>query len=110
MPAGKRGVPGMRAMMSGWRDAVPNLVIGHELVGVVGADRVVFRWIIQGHHLGPAPLLRVPPPAPASPAPAPRLHVHGVTALTVRGGRIVQKVSHANGAATLRLLGRPLVL
>ncbi|GLC40905.1 hypothetical protein PLESTM_001124600 [Pleodorina starrii] len=96
---GKRGRAAMAAMMGGWRDCLPDLAIGHELFVAVGADKVTFRWVIRGTHSAPrSKLLGVP-------ASGSRLHVCGVTTLTLRGGRIVRKVSHANAAHTLQQLG-----
>lgn len=37
----------MAAMMGGWRDCLPDLVIGHELFAAVGPDKVTFRWVIR---------------------------------------------------------------
>lgn len=37
----------MVAMMSGWRLALPDLAIGHELFAAMGTDRVTFRWVIR---------------------------------------------------------------
>lgn len=44
---GRVGREGMVAMMSGWRLALPDLAIGHELFAAVGTDRVTFRWVIR---------------------------------------------------------------
>ncbi|KAG2441723.1 hypothetical protein HXX76_003338 [Chlamydomonas incerta] len=89
----KRGRAAMSAMMGGWRDCVPDLAIGHELFVGVGGDRVTFRWVIRGTHSTPgSKLLGVP-------AGGATLHVMGVTTLTLRGGRICRKISHANAAA-----------
>eukprot|EP00198_Chlamydomonas_reinhardtii_P008486 XP_001697823.1 predicted protein [Chlamydomonas reinhardtii] len=95
----KRGRAAMSAMMGGWRDCVPDLAIGHELFVAVGGDRVTFRWVIRGTHSTPdSKLLGVPAGGAA-------LHVMGVTTLTLRGGRICRKISHANAAVTLQQLG-----
>ncbi|KAG2451833.1 hypothetical protein HYH02_003609 [Chlamydomonas schloesseri] len=95
----KRGRAAMSAMMGGWRDCVPDLAIGHELFVAVGSERVTFRWVIRGTHATPgSKLLGVP-------ANGARLHVMGVTTLTLRSGRICRKISHANAAVTLQQLG-----
>ncbi len=52
----------------------------------------------QGTHTAPAALLGVA-------TSGRRLLVKGVTTLTLAGGRIVRKVSHANAAYTLQQLG-----
>lgn len=44
---GLRGEAAMRAMMSGWRDALPDLVISHDFLLAAGSDRVTFRWVVQ---------------------------------------------------------------
>ncbi|GIL50176.1 hypothetical protein Vafri_6305 [Volvox africanus] len=96
---GRRGREAMAAMMGGWRDCIPDMAIGHELFVAVGNDKVTFRWVIRGTHATPdSKLLGVT----ANGAP---LLVRGVTTLTLRGGRIARKVSHANAAYTLQQLG-----
>ncbi|EFJ44378.1 hypothetical protein VOLCADRAFT_106422 [Volvox carteri f. nagariensis] len=95
----RRGREAMEAMMGGWRDCLPDLAIGHELFAALGFDKVTFRWVIRGTHTAAgSKLLGVP----AAGAP---LLVRGVTTLTLRGGRIARKVSHANAAHTLQQLG-----
>ncbi|PNH09099.1 hypothetical protein TSOC_004310, partial [Tetrabaena socialis] len=94
-----RGRAAMAAMMGGWRDCLPDLAIGHELFVAVGSSQVTFRWVIRGTHATPGSRL-----LGVACAGAPLL-VKGVTTLTLRGGRIARKVSHANAAHTLQQLG-----
>ena len=42
-----RGAAAMRAMMSGWRDAAPDMRLSSEFLLLAGGDRILFRWVIQ---------------------------------------------------------------
>lgn len=44
---GQQGVPGMQAMMAGWRSALSDFNISNDWLVCADGDRVIFRWVLQ---------------------------------------------------------------
>ena len=99
----RRGHDDIRAFMTGFRAAFPDLKFGGAADPIAEGDHVVGRWEGGGTHTGAAFDDFVIGALPA--ASGRKMHFTGTTVLRVENGRISEEVGLDDGVTALRQLG-----
>ncbi|MGH8179187.1 MAG: ester cyclase [Steroidobacter sp.] len=101
--APRRGADDIKAFMSGFRKAFPDLNFWGAADLVAEGDLVVGRWEGGGVHTGPAFDDFLIGSLPA--ATGRRMHFTGTTVLRVANGRIAEEIGLDDGVTALQQLG-----
>jgi len=101
--APRRGRKDIKAFMSGFREAFPDLKFWGVADLIAEGDYVVGRWEGGGTHTGPAFSDFLIGSLPA--ATGRRMHFTGTTVLRVENGKITEEVGLDDGVTALRQLG-----
>ncbi len=107
--APRRGREDVRAFMTGFRQAFPNLSFAGAADLIAEGEYVVGRWVGGGTHTGPAFSDFLAGTLPA--ASGRKMHFTGTTVVRVQNGRITEEVGLDDGVTALTQLGliRPTV-
>jgi predicted ester cyclase len=99
----RRGRKEIKAFMSGFREAFPDLKVLTAADLIAEGDYVVSRWECDGTHTGPIfnDLLMGTLPA----ATGRRIHFTGMTALRIENGKIAEEIGLDDGVTALGQLG-----
>ena len=101
--APRRGHQDIKAFMTGFREAFPDLNFWGAAELIAEGDYVVGRWEGGGTHTGPAFtdfLLGSLPPATGR-----KMHFTGTTVLRIKNGRIAEETGLDDGVTALQQLG-----
>jgi predicted ester cyclase len=101
--APRRGHQDIKAFMTGFRAAFPDLNFWGAAELIAEEDYVVGRWEGGGTHSGPAFndfLIGSLPPATGR-----KMHFTGTTVLRIKNGRIVEEIGLDDGVTALQQLG-----
>lgn len=101
--APRKGRDDIRAFMTGFRSAFPDLGFKGTADLIAEGDYVVGRWIGGGTHTGPAFSDFLAGSLPA--ASGRRMHFSGTTVIKVINGRIAEEVGLDDGVTALTQLG-----
>jgi predicted ester cyclase len=99
----RRGHKDIKAFMSGFRQAFPDLKFWGAADLIAEGDNVVGRWEGGGTHTGPAFsdfLVGSLPPATGR-----MMHFTGTTVLRIENGKIVEEIGLDDGVTALKQLG-----
>ena len=101
--APRRGRADVKAFMTGFREAFPDLSFAGAADLIAEGDYVVGRWVGGGTHTGPAfsDFLRGSLPA----ASGRKMQFTGTTVLRVENGRIAEEIGLDDGVTALTQLG-----
>lgn len=99
----RRGHEDIKAFMSDFREAFPDLGFQGTADLIAEGDYVVGRWEGGGTHTGPAFSDFLVGSLPA--ATGRRMHFTGTTVLRLKNGRIVEEIGLDDGVTALRQLG-----
>ena len=99
----RRGREDVRAFITGFREAFPDLGFGGTADLIAEGDYVVGRWEGGGTHTGPAFADFLAGGLPA--ASGRRMRFSGATVLRVENGRIAEEIGLDDGVAALTQLG-----
>jgi predicted ester cyclase len=99
----RRGRADIKAFMTDFRMAFPDLNFWGIADLIAEGDHVVGRWAGGGTHTGPAFSDFLAGSLPANSGRT--MHFTGTTVLTVRDGRIIEEVGLDDGVAALQQLG-----
>ncbi len=98
----RRGLDDIKAFMSDFREAFPNLAFAGAADLIAEGDHVVGRWIGGGTHTGPAFsdfLIGSLPEATGR-----TMHFTGTTVLRIENGKIAEEIGLDDGVTVLRQL------
>jgi predicted ester cyclase len=101
--APRRGHADIKAFMTGFREAFPDLNFWGAADLIAEGDFVVGRWEGGGTHTGPAFSDFLIGSLPA--ATGRKMHFTGTTVLRLKDGKIVEEVGLDDGVTALRQLG-----
>jgi predicted ester cyclase len=101
--APRRGRHDVRAFMTGFRKAFPDLAFGGAADLIAEGDHVVGRWQGGGTHTGPAFSDFLAGALPA--ASGRKMRFTGTTVLRVENGRIAEEIGLDDGVTALTQLG-----
>jgi predicted ester cyclase len=101
--APRRGRADVKAFMTGFREAFPDLGFAGAADLIAEGDYVVGRWQGGGTHTGPAFSDFLAGSLPA--ASGRKMHFTGTTVLRVENGRITEEVGLDDGVTALQQLG-----
>ncbi len=99
----RRGLDDIKAFMSDFREAFPNLAFAGAADLIAEGDHVVGRWIGGGTHTGPAFsdfLIGSLPEATGR-----TMHFTGTTVLRIENGKIAEEIGLDEGVTALQQLG-----
>jgi predicted ester cyclase len=99
----RRGRDDIKAFMTGFRAAFPNLKFGATAALIAEGDYVVGQWEGGGTHSGPAFSDFLVGSLPA--ASGRKMHFTGTTVLKVVDGKIVEEIGLDDGVTALTQLG-----
>ena len=99
----RRGREDIKAFMSGFREAFPDLNFWGTADLIAEGEYVVGRWEGGGTHTGPAFSDFLVGSLPA--ATGRKMHFTGTTVLRVRDGKIAEEIGLDDGVAALQQLG-----
>jgi predicted ester cyclase len=99
----RRGHDDIKAFMTDFRKAFPNLGFSGAADLIAEGDYVVGRWVGGGTHTGPAFSDFLVGSLPA--ATGRRMHFTGTTVLRLENGRIVEEIGLDDGVTALQQLG-----
>ena len=99
----RRGHADIKAFMTGFRAAFPDLSFGGAADLIAEGDYVVGRWVGGGTHTGPAFSDFLAGSLPA--ASGRKMHFTGTTVLRVVNGKIAEEVGLDDGVTALMQLG-----
>ena len=101
--APRRGRGDIKAFITGFRKAFPDLAFSGTADLIAEGEYVIGRWEGGGTHTGPAFDDFLIGSLPA--ATGRKMHFTGVTVLRVRGGKIVEEIGLDDGVTALMQLG-----
>jgi predicted ester cyclase len=101
--APRRGRPDIKAFMTGFRNAFPDLNFWGVADLIAEGDYVVGRWEGGGTHTGPA--FADFPMGSLLPATGKRMRFTGTTVLRLEKGKIVEEIGLDDGVTALQQLG-----
>jgi predicted ester cyclase len=101
--AARRGREDVKAFMTGFREAFPNLSFAGAADLIAEGDYVVGRWVGGGTHTGPAFSDFLVGSLPA--ASGRKMRFTGTTVIRVENGRIAEEVGLDDGVTALMQLG-----
>src|SRR6195952_3136665 len=101
--APRRGREDIKAFMSGFREAFPDLAFSGAADLIAEGDYVVGRWEGGGTHTGPAFSDFLVGSLPA--ATGRKMHFTGTTVLRLENGKIVEEIGLDDGVTALTQLG-----
>ena len=101
--APRRGREEVKAFMTGFREAFPDLNFAGTADLIADGDFVVGRWEGGGTHMGPAFSDFLAGPLPA--ASGRRMRFSGITVIRVEDGKIAEEVGLDDGVTALQQLG-----
>ena len=101
--APRRGRDDIKAFMSGFREAFPDLNFWGTADLIAEGDYVVGRWEDGGTHTGPAFSDFLAGSLP--PATGGKMHFTGMTVLRLKNGKIAEEIGLDDGVTALRQLG-----
>jgi len=101
--APRRGREDVRAFITGFREAFPDLKFWGTADLIAEGDTVVGRWEGGGTHTGPAFSDFLAGSLPAKSGR--KMHFTGTTVLRVKDGRILEEIGLDDGATALQQLG-----
>jgi predicted ester cyclase len=99
----RRGHAGIKAFMTDFRAAFPDLSFGGAADLIAEGDYVVGRWVGGGTHSGPAFSDFLAGALPA--ATGRKMHFTGTTVLRLENGKIVEEIGLDDGVTALTQLG-----
>lgn len=99
----RRGRDEVKAFMTGFREAFPDLSFAGAADLIAEGDFVVGRWVGGGTHTGPAFGDFLTGSLPA--ASGRKMRFTGTTVLRVKDGRIVEEIGLDDGVTALQQLG-----
>jgi len=99
----RRGHADIKAFMTDFRAAFPDLSFGGAADLIAEADYVVGRWVGGGTHSGPAFSDFLAGALPA--ATGRKMHFTGTTVLRLENGKIVEEIGLDDGVTALTQLG-----
>jgi predicted ester cyclase len=99
----RRGHDDIKAFMTGFREAFPDLSFGGAADLIAEGDYVVGRWIGGGTHTGPAFSDFLVGSLPA--ATGRKMHFTGTTVLRIENGKIAEEIGLDDGVTALQQLG-----
>jgi predicted ester cyclase len=99
----RRGHADIKAFMTGFREAFPNLAFAGAADLIAEGDYVVGRWIGGGTHTGPAFSDFLMGSLPASTGKTMRFT--GTTVLRIADGKIIEEIGLDDGVTALQKLG-----
>jgi predicted ester cyclase len=99
----RRGHADIKAFMTGFREAFPNLAFTGAADLIAEGDHVVGRWIGGGTHTGPAFSDFLMGSLPASTGKTMRFT--GTTVLRIVNGKIIEEIGLDDGVTALQQLG-----
>ena len=99
----RRGREDIKAFMSGFREAFPDLNFWGTADLIAEGEYVVGRWEGGGTHTGPAFSDFLVGSLPA--ATGRKMHFTGTTVLRVKGGKIAEEIGLDDGVTALQQLG-----
>ena len=99
----RRGHADIKAFMTGFREAFPNLAFTSAADLIAEGDYVVGRWIGGGTHTGPAFSDFLMGSLPASTGKT--MQFTGTTVLRIVNGRITEEIGLDDGVTALQQLG-----
>src|SRR5665213_1560837 len=99
----RRGRDDIKAFMTDFREAFPDLAFGGAADLIAEGDYVVGRWIGGGTHTGPAFSDFLAGSLPA--ATGRKMHFTGTTVLRLENGKIVEEIGLDDGVTALTQLG-----
>ena len=99
----RRGREDIKAFMSGFREAFPDLNFWGTADLIAEGEYVVGRWEGGGTHTGPAFSDFLVGTLPA--ATGRKMHFTGTTVLRVKGGKIAEEIGLDDGVTALQQLG-----
>ena len=101
--APRRGHADIKAFMTGFREAFPNLAFAGAADLIAEGDHVVGRWIGGGTHTGPAFSDFLMGSLPASTGK--KMRFTGTTVLRIVNGKITEEIGLDDGVTALQQLG-----
>jgi predicted ester cyclase len=99
----RRGHADIKAFMTGFREAFPNLAFSGAADLIAEGDYVVGRWIGGGTHTGPAFSDFLMGSLPASTGK--KMRFTGTTVLRIVNGKITEEIGLDDGVTALQQLG-----
>src|SRR6202041_2234273 len=99
----RRGHADIKAFMTGFREAFPNLAFTGAADLIAEGDHVVGRWIGGGTHTGPAFSDFLMGSLPASTGK--KMRFTGTTVLRIVNGKITEEIGLDDGVTALQQLG-----
>jgi predicted ester cyclase len=99
----RRGHADIKAFMTGFRAAFPDLSFGGAADLIAEGDYVVGRWVGGGTHSGPAFSDFLAGSLPA--ATGRKMHFTGTTVLRLENGKIIEEIGLDDGVTALTQLG-----
>jgi len=99
----RRGHADIKAFMTGFREAFPNLAFTGAADLIAEGDYVVGRWIGGGTHTGPAFSDFLMGSLPASTGK--KMRFTGTTVLRIVNGKIIEEIGLDDGVTALQQLG-----
>jgi predicted ester cyclase len=99
----RRGHADIKAFMTDFRAAFPDLSFGGAADLIAEGDYVVGRWVGGGTHIGPAFSDFLAGALPA--ATGRKMHFTGTTVLRLENGKIVEEIGLDDGVTALTQLG-----
>ena len=99
----RRGHADIKAFMTGFREAFPNLAFTGAADLIAEGDYVVGRWIGGGTHTGPAFSDFLMGSLPASTGK--KMRFTGTTVLRINNGKITEEIGLDDGVTALQQLG-----
>ena len=99
----RRGHADIKAFMTGFREAFPNLAFTGAADLIAEGDHVVGRWIGGGTHTGPAFSDFLMGSLPASAGK--KMRFTGTTVLRIVNGKITEEIGLDDGVTALQQLG-----
>jgi predicted ester cyclase len=99
----RRGHEGIKAFMTGFREAFPDLHFWGTAALIAEGDHVVGRWEGGGTHTGPAFRDFLLGSLPANTGR--KMHFTGTTVLRIKDGKIAEEIGLDDGVTALTQLG-----